>query len=159
MKVVQRLNLYSNKNKKKASVQSLFFTIKLKLTKSFFFSLLSFLKKTMYQPPPGQKSEYDQYPLQDTQFTNQPPITRSPFDDDRYPADNPPMHYDQQPLLHNPPSYPPSNVYPPHPGDSPYPSYPGSSPSIPQQFNPPSPNMHYGEAPRRQPRRFKTSKF
>lgn len=113
----------------------------------------------MYQPPPGQKQEYDQYPLQDTQFTNQPPITRSPFDDDQYPTDNTPMHYDQQPLLNHPP-YPPQNLYPSHPGDvSPYPTYTNSSPSIPQHFNPPSPNMHYGEAPRRQPRRFKTSNF
>ncbi|KAK4510924.1 Chitin synthase, class 2 [Mucor velutinosus] len=120
----------------------------------------------MYQP--NQKSEHDQFPLQDTQFSNQPPVTRSPFDDDHYPADQHMPQYDHQPLLASsmppgPPGYPPVNnpPYPPSPGDtSPYPSYSNnsSSPTIPQYFNPPSPNMHYGEAPRRQPRRYKTTR-
>ncbi|CAO0802047.1 unnamed protein product [Mucor circinelloides] len=119
----------------------------------------------MYQP--NQKSEHDQFPLQDTQFSNQPPVTRSPFDDDHYPADQHMPQYDHQPLLASGmppgPGYPPVNnpPYPPSPGDtSPYPSYSNnsSSPTIPQYFNPPSPNMHYGEAPRRQPRRYKTTR-
>lgn len=121
----------------------------------------------MYQP--GQKSEQDQFPLQDTQFSNQPPVTRSPFDDDHYPADQHMPQYDHQPLLASgmaptPPvggGYPPVNnpPYPPSPGEtSPYPSYNSNSPTTPQFFTPPSPNMHYGEAPRRQPRRYKTSK-
>lgn len=134
----------------------------------FIFDFFHFAS-TMYQP--NQKSEHDQFPLQDTQFSNQPPITRSPFDDDHYPADQHMPQYDHQPLLASgmppgppgPPGYPPVNnaPYPPSPGGaSPYPSYSNnsSSPTIPQYFNPPSPNMHYGEAPRRQPRRYKTSK-
>jgi chitin synthase len=124
----------------------------------------------MYQPPPGQKSESDQFPLQDTQFSNQPPITRSPFDDDHYPADQHMPQYDHQPLLasgmNQPPTqYPPVNPpYPPASPSSPYPPYnaggaPPSPNDVPQYFTPPSPNMHYGEVPRRQPRRYKTSKF
>lgn len=140
----------------------------------------------MYQPPPGQKSEQDQFPLQDTQFSHQPPVTRSPFDDDNYPADQHMPQYDHQPLLDSaagpnlpyppvdnsyppvdnsypPPlnSYPPqNNSYPPaSPSASPYPQYNSNSPvgGPPTYFTPPSPNMHYGEAPRRQPRRYKTS--
>lgn len=117
----------------------------------------------MYQPPPGQKSEHDQFPLQDTQFSHQPPVTRSPFDDDHYPADQHTPQYDHQPLLdsHNQyPPAPPSN-FPSSPGGSPYPQYNTNSPTggPPTYFAPPSPNMHYGEAPRRQPRRYKTSKL
>ncbi|KAI8354001.1 chitin synthase 2 [Blakeslea trispora] len=118
-------------------------------------------------PPPDHKAEHDQYPLQDTQFSNQPPVSRSPFDDDHYPADQHMPAYDQQPLLASgmaPASYP-SHPYPPGPPSpgggmmSPYPSYGGeSSPATPQYFNPPSPNMHYGEAPKRQPRRYKTTR-
>lgn len=121
----------------------------------------------MYQPPPGQKSEHDQFPLQDTQFSHQPPVTRSPFDDDNYPADQHMPQYDHQPLLDsgvgpNLPYPPVNNNYPPSsPGASPYPQYNSNSPvgGPPTYFTPPSPNMHYGEAPRRQPRRYKTSRF
>lgn len=122
----------------------------------------------MYQPPPpGQKSEQDQFPLQDTQFSHQPPVSRSPFDDDHYPADQHMPQYDHQPLLDSGmganPQYPPVNNYPPppSPGSSPYPQYNTNSPvgGPPTYFTPPSPNMHYGEAPRRQPRRYKTSKY
>jgi chitin synthase len=66
-------------------------------------------------------------------------------------------------LLTSPPSYPPPN-FPASPGDvpSPYPPYNAGppSPGVPVNFaTPTSPNMHYGQAPRRQPRRYKTSKF
>ncbi|CAO3670727.1 unnamed protein product [Rhizopus stolonifer] len=100
----------------------------------------------------GTKPEHDQFPLQDTQFSHQPPVHRSPFEDP-YPEDQP--HYDQQPLLNSAPPYPPTN-FPTSPMDSsPYPP----SPVVPVTFNdPPSPNMHYGQAPTRQPRRYKTTR-
>ncbi|CEP15640.1 hypothetical protein [Parasitella parasitica] len=110
------------------------------------------------------KSEHDQYPLQDTQFSNQPPVSRSPFEDDHYTVDQHTSHYDNQPLLHSTGGvYPPvqNSPYPPSPGvASPYPSYSNnsSSPTVPQYFNPPSPNMHYGDVPKRQPRRYKTTR-
>jgi chitin synthase len=57
------------------------------------------------------------------------------------------------------PQHPPA--FPSSPGASPYPQYNTNSPvgGPPTYFTPPSPNMHYGEAPRRQPRRYKTSKY
>ncbi|CEG66965.1 Putative Chitin synthase 1 [Rhizopus microsporus] len=119
--------------------------------------------------PEGPKPEHDQFPLQDTQFSNQPPVHRSPFEDP-YPEDQP--HFDKQPLLTSP-AYPPTQ----YPTSPPPPNFPGSpavqqpyppfnnnpspvSPGVPAYFNPapPSPNMHYGQAPRRQPRRFKTTR-
>ncbi|KAF7728325.1 Chitin synthase, class 1 [Apophysomyces ossiformis] len=93
------------------------------------------------------KSEHDQYPLHETQFVPQQMDRGSPFADP-YPEE--PQHapgaYDSQPLLNNPsqPPYPMPNTPP-----SNYPQYPPA---------PPSPNMHYGEAPRRQPRRYKTTR-
>ena len=106
-------------------------------------------------PPPGHKSEYDQYPLQDTQFAPQPVERMDPFADP-YPDQQRPA-YDNQPLLRDPPQpfYPPDNSF-----HQEQPQQPGGSPSPRPAFvAPPSPNMHYGGAPRRQPRRYKTSKF
>ena len=122
--------------------------------------------------PPGQKSEYDQYPLQDTQFAQQPvdraepfrPQTVDPFADP-YP-DQPQHGYDHQPLLRDTPQFPSAEPpYPPQqqqPGfmapPSPQPPYGApTSPNMQYGGAPPSPNMHYGGAPRRQPRRYKTS--
>ncbi|ORZ17345.1 chitin synthase 2 [Absidia repens] len=111
----------------------------------------------------------------------------SPFSDpypQEAPGQNPGVH-DHQPLLHNtdtpggfhtPP--PPFNGGPPPPagaGGPPPPGMPGAPPSpfgppsphanfaanSPQMqpyFSPDSPNLHYGAAPRRQPRRFKTTR-
>lgn len=121
----------------------------------------------MHQPPPpGHGPENDHYPLQETQFSNNPgPINRSPFEDPYHEEQNQGA-FDHQPLLNSHAGgYPPAPgtpaTYPPSPGGS-LPQYP-SSPSTPggayPTYNPPSPNMHYGDAPRRQPRRYKTSKF
>ncbi|KAI8889323.1 glycosyltransferase family 2 protein [Backusella circina FSU 941] len=115
----------------------------------------------MYQPP--NNPEQDQYPLQDTQFSNQPSVNRSPFEDPYPDEHNVPAH---QPLLHSQTSvYPPSGNFPNTPPVAPYPPYHNnnsSSPIVSQDnyvgFNPPSPNMHYGEAPRRQVRRYKTTR-
>lgn len=103
-------------------------------------------------PVPGHKSEYDQYPLQDTQFAPQPMDRGDPFADP-YPAEHPQAQaaYDHQPLLRD------NNMYPPPP--QPDPTYMAEQPSPYPQYAPASPNMHYGGAPRRQPRRYKTSKF
>lgn len=141
--------------------------MKKKVPDCLFFFFFFFLTIKMY--PEGPKPEHDQFPLQDTQFSNQPPVHRSPFEDP-YPEDQP--HFDKQPLLTSP-AYPPTQ----YPTSPPPPNFPGSpavqqpyppfnnnpspvSPGVPAYFNPapPSPNMHYGQAPRRQPRRFKTSK-
>ncbi|ORY91906.1 chitin synthase 2 [Syncephalastrum racemosum] len=107
-------------------------------------------------PPPGhhQKSEYDQYPLQDTQFAAQPVDRGDPFADpySEEHQQNMPV-YDNQPLLNNPTG---SFGYPP-PGTPAAPASPFQQPS-PQMQPPPSPNMHYGGAPRRQPRRYKTTR-
>nr|P87073.1 RecName: Full=Chitin synthase 1; AltName: Full=Chitin-UDP acetyl-glucosaminyl transferase 1; AltName: Full=Class-II chitin synthase 1 [Phycomyces blakesleeanus NRRL 1555(-)]BAA19857.1 chitin synthase [Phycomyces blakesleeanus] len=102
---------------------------------------------------PGQKQEHDQYPLHDTQFVPQQMDRNSPFADP-YPEDQPPPSgYDHQPLLRdNAPSYPPDPFG--QPGGYP----PQSTMYPPQPMGPPSPNMRYGEAPRRQPRRYKTTR-
>ncbi|KAI9314902.1 chitin synthase 2 [Dichotomocladium elegans] len=102
-------------------------------------------------PPPGHKAEYDQYPLQDTQFAPQQVDRADPF---RSPPTDPfadpyidhhhqhqHQAYDNQPLLRDAPSYPSSDTY-----------------QRPVFAAPPSPNMHYGVAPRRQPRRYKTTR-
>ncbi|KAI7851910.1 chitin synthase 1 [Circinella umbellata] len=106
-------------------------------------------------PPPGHKSEYDQFPLQDTQFAPQPVERMDPFADP-YPDQQRPA-YDNQPLLRDPPQpfYPSDNSF----HQEQQPQQPGSSPSPHAAFAaPPSPNMHYGGAPRRQPRRYKTTR-
>jgi chitin synthase len=112
----------------------------------------------MYQP--SNNPEQDQYPLQDTQFSNQPPVNRSPFEDPYPDEHGTPAH---QPLLNSQTTvYPPSGNFQNTPPYPPYHNNNSSSPVVPQDnyvgFNPPSPNMHYGEAPRRQVRRYKTSK-
>ncbi|KAI9019533.1 chitin synthase 1 [Phycomyces nitens] len=103
---------------------------------------------------PGQKQEHDQYPLHDTQFVPQQMDRNSPFADP-YPEDQPPpTGYDHQPLLRdNAPSYPPDPFGQPGGG---YP--PQQTMYPPQPMGPPSPNMRFGDAPRRQPRRYKTTR-
>jgi hypothetical protein len=103
----------------------------------------------MYPPhrdTPGSQGEFDQYPMQDSSFSSRP-INRGnvgynladPFDDTNTPYSD----SMNQPLL-NSPSPSPSGYF-----DN------GSG----VRFNPPaSPGPHFGEAPRRQPRRYKTSK-
>ncbi|KAI7874287.1 chitin synthase 1 [Lichtheimia hyalospora FSU 10163] len=96
----------------------------------------------MYRSPPPthHKSEYDQYPMHETNFSPRPGDRGSPFAD---PYMDPPMqrnNFDHQPLLQQPAS-----------------PYVGGSPR-PVQFMPGSPNPRYGEAPRRQPRRYKTTR-
>ncbi|KAG0749821.1 hypothetical protein G6F57_002962 [Rhizopus arrhizus] len=111
--------------------------------------------------PGVPRSEHEQFPLHDTQFSYQPPVHNTPFGD-TYQEEQPQPFYDNQPLLTSPP-YPPVHR-PPNPAvGSPYPPYqnPGPpSPGIPGNLNPlpPSPTMHYGQAPRRQPRRYKTTR-
>ncbi|KAI8376085.1 chitin synthase 1 [Radiomyces spectabilis] len=106
-------------------------------------------------PPPGPtpKSEYDQYPMHETQFVPQPIDRNSPFADP-YPEEpaHQPGAYDHQPLLrdNSAPSY-----QEPYPHHQPSPVSPGA---VYPQFAPPSPNIRYGEAPRRQPRRYKTTR-
>jgi chitin synthase len=104
----------------------------------------------MYPAPrgtPGTPGEYDQYPLQESSFSSQP-INRGtpgyqhadPFDDNNTPYSD----SMNQPLLHSPaPSPSPGGYFDNNSG---------------VKFAPPaSPTPHYGEAPRRQPRRYKTS--
>ncbi|KAI9316417.1 chitin synthase 1 [Dichotomocladium elegans] len=87
------------------------------------------------QPPQGFKSEYDQYPVYDSQFAPAQPVDRATVVDP-YAAHHP-GGYDNQPLLRD--------IRQPYPADYP-------------RFAPPSPNLHYGGAPRRQPRRYKTTR-
>lgn len=110
-------------------------------------------------PPPGN-SDHDQYPL--NQFTAHDMDRSSPFSDP-YPQEAPgPGGFDHQPLLHNPPmgfQPPPPPGGPPSPFAEPSPHAGfAPSPQVPGSYPPGSPNLHYGAAPRRQPRRFKTSK-
>lgn len=130
--------------------------------KGLFFFYYFFFFYSSHQMYPGvPRSEHEQFPLHDTQFSYQPPVHNTPFGD-TYQEEQPQPFYDNQPLLTSPP-YPPVHR-PPNPAvGSPYPPYqnPGPpSPGIPGNLNPlpPSPTMHYGQAPRRQPRRYKTSK-
>jgi len=97
----------------------------------------------MYQPPPGSgqptggnSNSYDQYPLHDTQFSSQPVNRAAQYTADPYPDDFQTQDYMAQPLLQ-----------PAH-----------GSPHQGVHFNPPSPGPHFGEAPRRQPRRYKTTR-
>ncbi|KAI8577002.1 hypothetical protein K450DRAFT_253911 [Umbelopsis ramanniana AG] len=104
----------------------------------------------MYPAPHGtSQGEYDQYPMQDTTFLSQP-VNRGghpgyqhadPFDDHN-------AGYSEsmnEPLLNSP-------------APSPSPSgYPDNNSGI--KFAPPaSPGPYFGEAPRRQPRRYKTTR-
>ncbi|CAO3637942.1 unnamed protein product [Cunninghamella blakesleeana] len=108
-------------------------------------------------PPPQNKSEYDQYPL--NQFTAHEMDRSSPFADP-YPQEH------NQPLLQ---SNDPSGFQMPPPGGSgiPNPSSPFYEPPSPHAnfapspqapTFPTSPNMRYGQAPGRQPRRYKTTR-
>lgn len=121
-------------------------------------------------PPPGGKSEYDQYPL--NQFTAHEMDRSSPFSDP-YPQENPgqnPGVYDHQPLLHHtdtpggfhtpggPPPPGAGGPPPPFAPPSPHANFVADSPQMAPAFSPDSPNLHYGAAPRRQPRRFKTTR-
>ncbi|CAM0142439.1 unnamed protein product [Umbelopsis sp. WA50703] len=101
--------------------------------------------------PPGG---YDSYPLSDTHFSPQPMdrnpgYAADPFDD-HHQATTP--NYDSQPLLQN------QNMDFPEPYPSPSP-YGPPSPHVHMNY-PPSPGdgLHYGPAPRRVPRRYKTVK-
>ncbi|KAI8339622.1 chitin synthase 1 [Chlamydoabsidia padenii] len=116
-------------------------------------------------------SDYDQYPL--NQFTAHEMDRSSPFADP-YPQEQPGHGagpgFDHQPLLHNTdlggyppsgmPSAPPLGGGPPSPygQPSPHANFAPSpqGPSFPGV--PDSPNLHYGAAPRRQVRRYKTTR-
>lgn len=110
-------------------------------------------------PPPGhQTPEYDQYPMQDTHFAPPQHVDRGdPFADPYPDHAAAPGAYDNQPLLRGSPApYPRNDEYfSPGAGAG---APPSPQPEFPA-FTPPSPNMHYGGAPRRQPRRYKTSKL
>src|ERR1700730_17224652 len=103
-----------------------------------------------HSPGPGG---YDQYPLTDTHFSPQPMdrnpgYAADPFDDHH--QQQIPGNYDSQPLLQQQNS----DYQDPYPPSSPYGA---PSPHVQMSF-PPSPGgsgMHYGEAPRRVPRRYK----
>jgi chitin synthase len=126
----------------------------------------------MYRPsgPPqipshSRDDEYDQYPLNDTNFVEQRPAMQSPFADpysasveQNYTIEQhgPPMpSYDtsNQPLLD-------SNQLPPMPQPFSENRYP-ESPPPPLGLNIESevPPFYFTGAPRRQPRRYKTSKL
>jgi hypothetical protein len=100
----------------------------------------------MYPRPPqppthSGNEEFEEYPLNDTRFIEQRPVMQSPFID-VYPADRPRIQpYDSnQPLLR---TTPPPVMPMPSPNNI---SYNDSAPG------------YYTVAPRRQPRRYKTSK-
>ncbi|KAI9322292.1 chitin synthase 1 [Dichotomocladium elegans] len=93
----------------------------------------------MYRTPqPVHNNGSNQYPMQETRYTPRPNDRGGPPFPDPYNMDEPARAYDHQPLLRQQP-------------DQPF----GGSPR-PVQFMPGTPNMHYGEAPRRQARRYKT---
>ncbi|KAI8150386.1 chitin synthase 1 [Fennellomyces sp. T-0311] len=100
----------------------------------------------MYRsPPPTHKNDYDQFPMQETHFS--PRHERaSPFADP-YPVDN-------QPLLRHQNSGPGSPFMG---GGSPHMGGGSPHPTFAFQQHPPQ-NAHYGEAPRRVPRRYKTTR-
>lgn len=120
-------------------------------------------------PPTAGKSEYDQYPM--NQFTAHEMDRSSPFADP-YPQEAPGQAggFDHQPLLHNNeaaafhhgggmnmPSAPPGGPPSPYGQPSPHANF-APSPHVSSFPTPDSPNLHYGAAPRRQPRRFKTTR-
>ncbi|KAI8979668.1 chitin synthase 2 [Mycotypha africana] len=116
------------------------------------------------QPLPHLRDEeYDQYPLSETNFVEQRPVIQSPFVDP-YPAveeHQPPMPtYDSsQPLLQNPTIMTPPMPQP-YGNGSPYSE--STTLPIPGGYESPmggraSPGFYTG-APRRQPRRYKTTK-
>lgn len=130
----------------------------------------------MYPPPPtgppqlpshlGSDDEYDQYPLNERDFIERTPVMQSPFSDP-YPVEThePPMPtYDSQPLLQQ--NHPIMPTAMPLPYANNRYSTPTSPPPNQDVFNdnnkfntegttPP----YFTGAPRRQPRRYKTSKY
>lgn len=122
------------------------------------------------RPPHGDEEDYDRYPLETTRFNEQQPVLhqQSPFEDSYTVEEHaPPIPvYEDQPLLHNSqpiisPQISPS-IPMPSPGHSPYSSVPTNEP-YPQYptadigDNGQQP-VYFTGAPRRQPRRYKTSK-
>ncbi|KAI8636718.1 chitin synthase 2 [Parasitella parasitica] len=109
-------------------------------------------------PPPipshTRDDEYEQYPLNDTSFVEQRPVMQSPFADpfsaaidQSYSVEQhePPMP-SNQPLLNHPP---------PMPQPFSEKRYPDTSPFPPENE---TPSFYFTGAPRRQPRRYKTTK-
>lgn len=126
----------------------------------------------MYRPngPPPIPShtgddEFEQYPLNDTNFVEQRPVMQSPFADpfsasveQNYTVEQhePPMPiYDtsNQPLLNNPPPMPQPFSENRYPDTPPAPNGLGGGGSGNE-----APPFYFTGAPRRQPRRYKTSK-
>ncbi|RUO96548.1 chitin synthase N-terminal-domain-containing protein, partial [Jimgerdemannia flammicorona] len=111
--------------------------------------------------PPNNGGFPDQYPLHDTHFSEQQPMSRAPnFAADPYP-DHPEDFraygggdYMAEPLLQTNPVGPPVGV---PPAFDAYGNQAQAQPGVRFQA-PPSPGPHYGEAPRRQPRRYKTTR-
>lgn len=108
----------------------------------------------MYPAPHGSSpGQYDEFPMQENSFSSRPINrgggsynTADPFDDSHTPYSD----AMNQPLLHSPTPTPAGGFF-------------DNSSSIGNNSGlhfaaPPSPSAHYGEAPRRQPRRYKTSK-
>ena len=92
----------------------------------------------------------EQYPLQDTSFSNQPAMQRGhdPFNEEQQQQ----VETMNQPLLGSPAS---PQVNSPR---SPFSRTVGGGGGL-QFVEPTSPGPRYGEAPRRQPRRYKTGKY
>jgi hypothetical protein len=132
-----------------------------KYAKGRMFSHSFFFVFKMYPQPPrppthNRNDEFEEYPLNDTGFIEQRPVMQSPFIEAYPPEERQPrlQPYDSnQPLLQTNPSPPPVMPMPmPYPDNNRYSvtppiSYDGSSP------------VYYTNAPRRQPRRYKTSKL
>ncbi|KAI9486061.1 MAG: chitin synthase 1 [Benjaminiella poitrasii] len=133
-------------------------------------------------PSHAKDDEFEQYPLNDTSFVEQRPVMQSPFSDPYTVEEHaPPMPtYDSnQPLLpHNshtsmpmPPAPLSSMQSPfidgpspysegplPPPLSSPFLDGPSPPPMMDPSFGNESPPVYYTGAPRRQPRRYKTTK-
>jgi chitin synthase len=123
------------------------------------------------QRPPHGEEEFERYPLE-TRFNEQQPVLQqSPFEDYVVEEHAPPLPvYEDQPLLQtsqpvmSPPRMSPSipMPFPDHgpyssvPTNEPYPQYPPAD--MGESFGNNSPDMYFTGAPRRQPRRYKTSK-
>ncbi|KAI7905099.1 chitin synthase 1 [Cokeromyces recurvatus] len=141
-------------------------------------------------PPHKEDEEFENYPLNNTNFVEQRPVMQSPFTDSYVVEEHTPpipTYESSQPLLpHNnqsstampiPPQPPSSNMISPF-ADGPFPFSDGPPPplSMPSPFaehpmSPPiidnnnnnnfgneSPPVYYTGAPRRQPRRYKTTR-
>lgn len=116
----------------------------------------------MYHNPYGNNSPggggspappyMEQYPLQDTTFSHQPPMERGhdplSFHDEQHQQ----IEAMEQPLLGSPATPNPNGPR------SPFSRVQGGGGGL-QFVEPASPGPRYGEAPRRQPRRYKTGKY